>query len=312
MGAFIVSLDCEGKWGMADHLEPYLQRALTDSALAAVYDRFVALFGRYDIPATFAYVMAFTLGEKERRAFPALVDPAAAEGDAWLAHYWADVRAGRSEGWFQPHALEAVRADGRHEIACHGFCHRPLGDSSIAEAGAEAELGDALAAARMKGVTLRTFIFPRNEIGNLAALGRSGFIGFREKLGRPSGAAGRLVRLAEEFNPWPAPQHGSRGRAHGLVPIPAGYFFNWRFGARRRVPPALTVRRWTNLLDAVAGKGGVAHLWLHPHNLITAPDTEATLAPVLAHAAKLRDVGRIEVMTQEAWCLAQRASADAS
>ena len=30
-GRFIISLDCEGKWGMADKLQPYHHRLLTDA-----------------------------------------------------------------------------------------------------------------------------------------------------------------------------------------------------------------------------------------------------------------------------------------
>jgi peptidoglycan/xylan/chitin deacetylase (PgdA/CDA1 family) len=299
-GTFIISLDCEGKWGMADHLKPYHRTLLTDRALADVYDRLVALFGRYEMPATFAYVMAFLLDPEERREFPALLDREEAGGDPWLRHYWADIEAGGSEGWFQPHALTAVKADARHEIACHSFCHRPMDDASLSAEHARAELAAAARVAELKQVALRTFIFSRNAVGNLPALAEAGYIGYREKLVRPDGRLGRIARLAEEFNIWPAVQM-PREAHQGMVPIPPGYFFNWRFGARRHVPPAFTLARWKSLLDRSARTGGVAHLWLHPHNLITAPSTAESLEAVLAHAARLRDAGRIKVLTQEAF-----------
>lgn len=299
-GTFIISLDCEGKWGMADHLEPYHRTLLTDRALADVYDRLVALFGRYEMPATFAFVMAFVLGLEERREFPALLDKGEAGGDSWLRHYWADIDAGGSEGWFQPHALAAVQADGRHEIACHSFCHRPMDDASLSAEQARAELAAAARVAEIKQVDLETFIFPRNAVGNLPSLAQAGYIGYREKLARPDGRLGRVARLAEEFNIRPAVQMPCESR-EGMVPIPPGYFFNWRFGARRHVPPAFTVARWKSLIDRSARTSGVAHLWLHPHNLITAPDTAETLEAVLAYASRQRDAGRIEVLTQEAF-----------
>lgn len=299
-GTFIVSLDCEGKWGMADHLQPYHHAQLTDAALAAVYDRIVALLARYDIAATFAYVMAFVLDEEERREFAGILEDRGS-GDAWLKHFWTDLREGRQQGWFQPHALEAVRADGRHEIACHGFCHRPLGDRSISAAGAEAELEAAARAARLKRVDLSTFIYPRNEVGHVEALRKAGFIGYREKLARPGGAAGRMIRLAEELNVRPALQRTKPAGADRVVRIPAGYFFNWRFGSRSRIPAGFTVRRWKSLLDRSAAHGTVAHLWLHPHNLITAPDTGDVLEAVLAHAAALAAAGKLRIETQHAY-----------
>lgn len=308
MGTFIISLDCEGKWGMADHLEPYHHRLLTDRALAEVYDRIVALLARYDLPATFAYVMAFTLTEAERRELAPLLVRQETKKDAWLSHYWAAEEQGLVEGWFQPHALDVVREDGRHEIACHGFCHRPLGDNSLSAADAETELEAAATVARMKGVDLKTLIFPRNEVGHLALVRKSGFIGYREKLRRPSGVLGRAARVAEEFNIWAGPQEAKKPVGGDMVEIPPGYFFNWRFGVRKRVPLGVTVARWKKLLDRAARHGGVAHLWLHPHNLITGPDTAESLAAVIAYAAALRAGGKLEVMTQEQFSDKMRAS----
>jgi peptidoglycan/xylan/chitin deacetylase (PgdA/CDA1 family) len=301
-GRFIVSLDCEGKWGMADALAPYHHRDLTDRALAEVYDRLVAMLARHDVPATFAYVMAFTLTREERRDFALQLLPEEGKQDDWLEHYWADLRAGREEGWFQPHALDVVKADGRHEIACHSFCHRPMDDLSLSDEGARAELAVAARVAALKQVRLSTFIFPRNGVGNLAALRDAGYLGYRLKLARPAGLLGRFVRLTEEWNMRAAVQVGEPAAPDALVRIPPGYFFNWRFGGRRYVPAAVTIHRWKNLLDRTAAQGGVAHLWLHPHNLITGPGTAETLEQVLAYAASLRDAGRILIQTQQEYC----------
>lgn len=287
---------------MADGLAAYHHRLLTDDALAAVYDDILALFALYDLPATFAFVLAFTLASAERRPLRPPPDGLAARDDAWLGHYWASEAQGLSEGWFQPRSFEAVRTDPRHEIACHGFCHRPLSEDAITERGAEDEIDAALDVARAKGVALKTMVFPRNQIGHLALLRRKGFIGYRDRRYRPTGAAGRLWSLVEEFNILPRAEARVAPPAGDLVRIPAGYFFNWRFGARRRVPAAVTVRRWTTLLNRAVRTGKVAHLWFHPHNLVTAPTTRAPLETVLRYAADLRSRGLLEVVTQEQYC----------
>jgi hypothetical protein len=139
-------------------------------------------------------------------------------------------------------------------------------------------------------------------VGHLPLLARKGYIGYRELLRRPGGKLGRIVRLAEEFNIWPAAQPAAHEMSNELVRIPPGYFFNWRFGSRRRVPAGATVKRWQNLIDKAAATGGVAHLWLHPHNLITGPETRSTLDQVLGYAARMRDAGRIVIQTQEQYC----------
>lgn len=296
-GRFIISLDCEGKWGMADLLRPYHHRLLTDAALGQVYRDIVGQFAAHDVPATFAFVMAFTLSREERKSFAhILADDGRA--DPWLSHFWEDQRAGRTGGWFQPEALEAVRADSRHEIACHSFCHRDLADTAISEAGAEAELAAAAAVARLKGIKPSTFVYPRNSVGHVAALEQGGYVGYR--LARPR--TSRLRALAAELNLWPHAETGAPPAPGEAVAIPAGYFLNWRFGARRYVPRAVTVRRWKTVLDRAAATGGVAHLWFHPHNFITAPSTRETLEEILSYAASLRAKGQLRIVTQEQYC----------
>jgi peptidoglycan/xylan/chitin deacetylase (PgdA/CDA1 family) len=298
---FIMSLDCEGKWGMADGLKPFHQAALTTPRIVGAYRQLLAMLDRHQIPATFAFVMAFTLNEEEHRAFPALQgrDPA----DAWLAHYWNDMEAGRTDGWHVPEALEMVRAGGAHEIASHSFCHRPLDEASIDADAAAAELAEVAKAARLKGLSLETLVFPRNAVGNLRAVRDAGYIGYRERLDRPGG---RIASLLDEFSTSANPQP-PLGEREGMVAIPPGRFFNWRHGARRLVPPAVTARRWHNQLERCAEEGGIVHLWLHPHNLITGPETAEVLDQVLADVARLRDAGRIAVLTQRDYCRRQAA-----
>jgi peptidoglycan/xylan/chitin deacetylase (PgdA/CDA1 family) len=296
---FIISLDCEGKWGMADSLQPYHHELLTDAALGRAYQRLVDLFGRYEVPATFACVMAFTLSPREREQFR--TELFGDKSDPWLRAYREGAASGKTEGWHVPAALDIVRGAGVHEIACHSFCHRPLGDQSISAEGASAELSAANAVARLKGLQLETFVFPRNEVGHLCELRANGFIGYRERLRRPKGSLGRALSLAEEMNVW-APSQRVSPVTDGMVPIPSGRFLNWRFGAREWVPPAVTAARWRHQLRSAAADGGVVHLWLHPHNLITAPDTEKLLERLLVDVAAMRDAGRIRVVTQRDYC----------
>ena len=294
---FIMSLDCEGKWGMADMLQPFHHRDITNANLARAYRQLLAMLARHDIAATFAFVMAFTLSEDERRRFDVL-DEASNPGDPWLRHYWDCLQAGLDDGWHQPEAFDMVRSEARHEIASHSFCHRPLGDRSIDAAGAARELSLAAEAARLKQVALKTLVFPRNEVGNLAVVRSAGYLGYRARLHRRGGKAAALL---EEFVLWRQPQ-APLAEAEGMVAIPPGHFFNWRFGPRRLIPPAVTVDRWRNLLDRCVREGGIVHLWLHPHNLITGPGTASVLSEVLAYVGQLRDGGSLNVLTQQEFC----------
>ena len=300
-GVLIVSLDCEGKWGMADHLSRLHHTHMTNARLSRAYQLLVDLFRNYEVSATFAYVMAFVLSPAERREMADLLEPGA-RADPWMEHVWASWEAGWTEGWYLPDALDMVRNEGRHEIASHGFCHRPLDVRSISAHGAKSELAAAARAASLKGLAPTTFVYPRNQVGHLPALREAGFLGYRQGLPSGNSRLGRLVRLLQELNTSEAPQTVVPPRDDAPIPIPGGFFFNWRRGARRGVPTHTTHLRWRNLLDRAAGEGGVVHLWLHPHNLATAPSTAGVLEKVVAYAARLRDAGRITILTQEQYC----------
>lgn len=299
-GCFIVSFDCEGKWGMADHLTGDHHRFLTDENLTKVYHDLVAMLGDHEIPATFAFVMAFLLDEGERRLFKDELAPRD-QSDRWLS----DVVRGQAtngQGWFQPGILGAVKAEGAHEIACHGFCHRSLGAGELSDEAARRELGAAERVARLKNIGLETLVFPRNRVGNLPAVRDAGYLGYRRRKLQTTRLPAKLANLAEELDMFPAPERAVAATPGELVAIPHGHFFNWRYGSRRLVPPAVTVKRWRTLLDRAADEQGVAHLWLHPHNLITAPSTWEPFRQVLAHAQRLTQSGRLELLTQADYC----------
>lgn len=58
---FILSLDCEGKWGGADHLTPADHAGLSDQRLRQAYSDNLALLDEFDLPATSAFFGCFSL-----------------------------------------------------------------------------------------------------------------------------------------------------------------------------------------------------------------------------------------------------------
>lgn len=303
IGRFIISLDCEGKWGMADHITPHHHHHLTHANLVDAYRRLVGLFARYDVAASFAFVLAFTLSEEERKAVADRLVDVTVNGQNWLRHYREAEAVGNTDGWFCPEALEMVRADSRHEIACHSFSHAPLAEGGIASGDAVRELESCRVVAGIKGIDPKTFVFPRNQIGHVAELSAAGFAGYRARLS-PSGRglAGKLRGLAAEFDMRARAQAPIAPTDHGMTVIPSGYFLNWQSGIRRAVPRSVSRRRWRHILRDAAESQGVAHIWLHPHNIIDGPGTLERLEDVLIEAARLRDAGRLGIVTQAEYC----------
>lgn len=300
-GTFILSLDCEGKWGMADHLTADHHRWLTPARLRDAYRRLLQLFAEQRVEATFAFVMAFLLTDREQRERDALFQDHAIDGRNWLRNFRAAQTEGNMDGWTMPELLDLVANDGRHEIGCHGFSHLPLAPAMVSRKVMAHEVAAASSVAADKDLTLKTFVYPRNLVGYPDQLAREGYAGYRDRLPVRDGALGRVGNLLSEFDVTQRPQPDA---PDGVTPvaIPSGFFFNWRLGARARVPKAVTVLRWRRMLERAAQGGGVVHLWLHPHNIISAPETFDVLREVIGDVARLRDAGRLEVRTQARYC----------
>ena len=123
---FILSLDCEGKWGVADHLTPGDHAALSDARLRAAYADILAALAEFDIPATFAFVGTFSLtADRLATMRPALAD-LARDLPGYLEPALEDMANGTREGWTGDWAVEAVDgARQHHEIGLHGATHMP-------------------------------------------------------------------------------------------------------------------------------------------------------------------------------------------
>jgi peptidoglycan/xylan/chitin deacetylase (PgdA/CDA1 family) len=290
-GVLIISLDCEGKWGMADKISARYDYIKEESLLEA-YRSLLDAFKCFQISATFAFVGAFTLNNKERVVFQDLLRDTIYNGQNWLRHFRAAVTEDRLDGWFCPEAFDLVKQTD-HEIASHGFCHVPFDDPSTPRAALEADIDSAVFVAREKGVDLETFVFPRNTVQHTDLLESRRFLGYRGALKPPN----RLWSLGREFNVFCKSHRHSRV-GDKISEIPPGYFFNWRSGLRRRIPKFVTVARWRGIIADAVESDGVAHLWLHPHNIIDGPETLDVLRDVLRLAAEYRDKGQLKIATQ--------------
>jgi peptidoglycan/xylan/chitin deacetylase (PgdA/CDA1 family) len=291
IGKFIVSLDCEGKWGMADAIGPQ-HDFITEISLKKAYIDLLQALKSYDMKATFAFVGAFTLTNQERMEYADMFLDTLYQGNNWIRNFRKAQLQGLFEGWFCPEAYEIVKNAG-HEIASHGFSHIPFDDPNTPKSALEADLVAAVTIAQRKGIQLETFIYPRNRIGHLNLLRAHGFRGYRESIPEVN----KIASISRELNIFENAQPQGTG-SEDMVAIPAGYFLNWRVGLRRRIPKAITIARWRSILNSASDTGRVAHLWLHPHNIISGPETFDVFQEILSYAAKLRDAGKLVVSTQ--------------
>ncbi len=281
-GVATISFDCEGKWGVADHLTPSHQLQLCDERLRWAYREITRLLDRYSLAATFAFVGLFARPFDELRKFPLRK---LAEDLPYLRAA-ADAIEKNDEGWSGEWAIDLIGPD--HEIAFHGLTHVPW--PQLTRQQAEQELAHTPPAHR------RTMIFPRHLVAHLDVVEASGCLGFRAA--KPFNS--RLASFASEFNVLSR----SDAPAKNDIPIeiPAGVFINWRSGLRSLVPPALTRARAKHILRHASQTGGVAHFWIHPENIASHPATLENLKIVVEEIADAREAGLANIETQVEYC----------
>ncbi len=308
----VLSLDLELSWGRFDTLPITVLDAESLEERTSI-KRLLALLDRFDIRATWAMVGHLMLdGCARDRDGMAHADITPHARYSWFSYDWYHLdpctRADLAPTWYGTDILEWIRgARTCHEIASHSFAHIPYGDPECSPAAARADLKAAVEAAAQKGITLESFVFPRNQVGHLEILRSVGLRSYR----------GRSIRLSEPtYNRWgnsvllgalgfldqllaaPPRQVRAEEVLPGLWNIPGNHFFMPRNGSGKYIPIASRVSKGIKGLDQAVQTGQLYHLWFHPFNLNT--DSEAMfsgLERILSYAFQLRKEGRLSILT---------------
>jgi peptidoglycan/xylan/chitin deacetylase (PgdA/CDA1 family) len=292
-GAFTLSLDCEGLWGMADQARVISNRVICAASLGAAYRLIAEALDRHGLRATCAFVSAFAAKPAVLLDNLRILRDLASESPAWFQHVVPALERGEYDGWFGHEFHEALRSAG-HEMAWHGGTHLPLSVETPAPA-VELELKLTRLLLTALGDRPETIVFPRNLVGQLPRLRDAGFRTYRA--GSAHGKVAKAARLMSEWNVWDDRVGTLPYLKDCWLVSPPGFFLNWPKGVRRLVPVQVTVARWKSLLHHAAAKGGYVHMWFHPHNLITAPAMGVAFEQVLAEVGRLVRSGDLANVT---------------
>lgn len=294
----MISLDAELAWGLHDRYPLSTAEKRRVSLARPAWSRLVELFGEHGIPATWAVVGALLVEDETE-----FLDEHPLS-DRWFATYRDDVTE-RPERWRGTDLVEAVvDADVEHELGCHSFSHVVFSDATPEVAEAECRL--ARAVGERYDLEFTSFVFPRNEIGNRAALSGTGFVCFRSRRpyrlpaipGLRGGAAlaGGLTRTAGP------PMVVPRIDEYGLVEIPSSLFVGKHRGPIGSAITALaedpTVRLAKLGIDEAARTGGLFHMWLHPND-VTEESLVRRIDAILSYLATRREDRDVRVETMD-------------
>jgi peptidoglycan/xylan/chitin deacetylase (PgdA/CDA1 family) len=311
-GTFVVSLDFELHWGVRDRFTVERYAANLRGA-REVIPRMLERFEASGVRASWATVgMLFCESREELldrmpERLPEYEDPRLSPYTEIRA-LGADERADPLH--FAPSLIRAVAATPGQEVATHTFSHFYCREPGQTVEDFEADLRAAVGVARDAGVELRSIVFPRNQVNHdyLPVCARYGLVAYR---GNPavwmhdsrSGVAEtplrRAGRLLDAYLPLSGAESRPPGRSRpgGLVDVPANRFLRPRLRPLALLEPRKVRRVLAELSDA-ALRGGLYHLWWHPHNFGVQQDQHlAQLDAVLERFRLLREETGMRSMT---------------
>lgn len=301
-GYFVFSLDTELAWGYFDHDQTWARLFSPDgSRERAAVRRLLALCDEYGVHATWAVVGHLFHTECERCADCPI--------EAWRGRYrsFDRIYATSDPLWYGADVMaQLLEYRDRHEIAFHGYTHRPFVDLTEGEAAQEATIWKAIAARH--DVAPGAVVFPRNQVAHLDVLRAAGFTNFRAA-GReyPFGRRSRLgavIKLLSHLGGWPAaPTYAieSLRQRNGLLEQPpSAYLFDVRRSVERLLDALglqrLRLRAIAAALGEAAVSGRIMHLWAHPWEFRSDKDFDK-LRHIFELYATHRDAGRLVSVT---------------
>ena len=305
-GVFTISIDFELIWGTLDLFgwQRFSRACLVEREI--VIDRLLDLFAEYEIAATWCvlgHLMLDHCAPKSAQKHPEIERPR----HSWHEQDWfVNDPAGTEQTdplFYARSLIEKIRScPTTQEIGCHSFSHVIFGDPGCSHKTAESEISASVRAARQIGIEMRSFAFPRNEVGHLDVLKKFGFACYRGPETNwyahrlwPA-AIKRLCHLwdviAAKTPDLVLPEHNE----FGIWNLPGSMIFFPAHGLRRYIPISRRVKRAIKGLNAAVKQRKIFHLWFHPTNF--ADETEAMfsgLRRVLEHASSLRSRGEIAI-----------------
>ncbi len=301
-GAFLCSIDTELAWGSAHREKDPTEYEHWDSygRVRDTIERLLALMDRYEIRATWAFVGRLLIDPRDdaqTSLYPENPQPA-------NVHH-TDSRFSEAEyldRWYAPEILEMVKsARSDHEIGSHTFSHLVFNELGYSDDQFEQDLAAAQKHAEALGVSLKSLIFPKNRVANVATAARHGFTSFRSvpesRTAKLPSVPRRLLQRLDAYLPVP-PDVSYPKRTEGLWELPATYYYRHAGGWARWQTNMVRTAKLKAGLKRAASRNAMFHVWFHPYDIASAPDMLLKpLERTFAEVARLRDAGKLDNLT---------------
>jgi hypothetical protein len=303
-GVFTLSLDTELAWGSvhAGHLK---EREPLFRQTRECIGRLLKLMEKYQIRATWAVVGHLFLERCQPVngiKHPEIIRPKY----GWFPDDWflpdPCSRLEDAPIWYGRDIIQQIlNCQVTQEIGCHTFSHVRVGEQGCSRECFASELRTCSVEAEKLGLTLQSFVFPRNSVGHLDVLAKAGFIAYRGPtfrwFERLPGIVSEIGHLLDNILPV-APPVVLPQRENNLWNLPASYFYPPADRGWGLLPVSSRVGKVKQGLRQAAKKRRIFHLWFHPFNLASHPEKLlGGLEAIFAEVCRYRDLGLLNNLT---------------
>lgn len=277
-GALVISLDFEMMWGNLERwtIDGYGKTNVCNVRL--VIDRMLSLFDKYQVHATFATVgLLMHVNKAEAIEFQPGIKPTYNNSrlSPYANHHIESIKDNNQKLYFAPEVVRILQDTNGIEIATHTYCHYFCWENGQTKEQFEADIKKAVEVAEKKGVSLKSIVFPRNNVSEdyLDICVKYGITSYR---GNPqkyfenkTGLARKWMRVGRILDYYLDLGNKTSYKApelrNGILNIPASRMLR-PYSKKFRLLEPLRIRRIKNELKYAAKHNEIYHIWWHPHN----------------------------------------------
>lgn len=306
-GIFVLSLDVELCWGTIDKPDKLNKYKIYYEKARECIEKILVLLEKYNISATWAIVGHLFLQECNATKGHKHLDILRSTYPWYLKDWFEECPCTNFEEaplWYGQDIIKSIaNCEIHQEIACHSFAHIPYGDENTRRSTVQSDLFNCVQEARKMNINLRSFVFPRNNIGYTEELKAFGFEAFRGQ--EPSWYSNfpkRLRKVCHILDQSLAisPPVCTPEINNGLVNIPASMFYLPMNGFRGLLPLSLRVVKAKKGIEKAITDKKVFHLWFHPFNIATNQEKLLYgLEEIFKEVQLRRETGEIEIRSME-------------
>lgn len=280
-GVLIISLDYELMWGCCEWSTPDGYGQTNVANVPKVINRMVKLFHKYGVHATFATVGMIMLKDKDEavRMIPSKIPSyIRQEASPYANDYIQQIKLEHESMSFAPQQVKTLDADPIIEVGTHTYCHYYCWEPGQTIDEFEADLKKAVEAAGNLGITLKSIVFPKNQVSDahLAVCVKYGITSYRgnalkyfdEPKSKFKAIKNRICRLLDAYinvGGMTSIPYDKLERKEGMLNVCASRMLR-PYSPKLSFLEGLRLRRIRSEMMHAAKEGELYHLWWHPHN----------------------------------------------